>query len=75
MLRFLPAKPKDWKSGSVKGLLLRGGIVMENLEWQGESFKAKLRFADGNIKSIEGTAGDSITIFERQIVSGRCTLR
>ena len=62
LLRFLPAKPKDWKSGSVKGLLLRGGIVMENLEWQGESFKAKLRFADVNIKSIEGTAGDSITL-------------
>ncbi|MBQ3745813.1 MAG: hypothetical protein II863_00210, partial [Kiritimatiellae bacterium] len=62
LLRFLPAKPKEWKSGSVRGLLLRGGIVLENLEWQGEDFRAKLRLADGSVKSAEGRAGDSLAL-------------
>ena len=62
LLRFLPAKPKEWKSGSVRGLLLRGGIVLENLEWQGENFRAKLKFADGSVKSAEGSAGDSLAL-------------
>ena len=62
MLRFLPAKPKDWKSGSIKGLLLRGGIVLESLEWQDDDFSAILRFPDGTVKRVEGKAGEGITL-------------
>ena len=61
-VRFLPAKPKEWTAGSIKGLLLRGGIVLESLEWQGGNFRAKLKFADGSVKSAEGSAGDSLAL-------------
>ena len=57
VVRFLPAKPKEWKSGSIKGLLLRGGIVLESLEWQDDDFSAILRFPDGTLKRVDGKAG------------------
>ena len=57
VVRFLPAKPKEWKSGSIKGLLLRGGIVLESLEWQDDDFSAILRFPDGTLKRVNGKAG------------------
>lgn len=56
-VRFLPAKPKEWTAGSIKGLLLRGGIVLESLEWQDDDFSAILRFADGTLKRVNGKAG------------------
>lgn len=31
---FLPALPKAWKNGSVSGLCLRGGAIIEELKWQ-----------------------------------------
>lgn len=62
-VRFLPAKPKDWKSGSIKGLLLRGGIVLESLEWQDDDFSAILRFPDGTVKRVNGKAGTQTGIF------------
>ncbi len=63
LLRFLPAKSKDWKSGSIKGLLLRGGIVLESLEWQDDDFSAILRFPDGTVKRVNGKAGTQTGIF------------
>ena len=65
VVRFLPAKPKEWKSGSIKGLLLRGGIVLESLEWQDDDFSAILRFPDGTLKRVNGKAG----ILPKQVFS------
>ena len=62
LVRFLPAKPKDWTAGSIKGLLLRGGIVLESLEWKDEGFVATLKFTDGTVKRVEGKAGDGVTL-------------
>lgn len=58
-IRFLPAKPKAWKSGFIKGLLLRGGILLESLEWKDDCFTAALRLPDGSVRNVEGKAGDS----------------
>ena len=63
VVRFLPAKPKEWKSGSIKGLLLRGGLVLERLEWQDDDFSARLRFPDGTLKRVNGKAGTQTGIF------------
>ena len=62
LVRFLPAKPKEWTAGSIKGLLLRGGIVLESLEWKDEGFVATLKFTDGTVKRVEGKAGDGVTL-------------
>lgn len=33
-IRFLPALPKEWREGRVSGLCLRGGKVLQLLEWK-----------------------------------------
>lgn len=50
--RFMPAKPASWRKGSIKGLLLRGAVILEDLSWDGDSWKAVLRFKDGTVRSI-----------------------
>lgn len=32
-IRFFPARPTQWRSGSVRGLLLRGGITVKEFTW------------------------------------------
>ena len=39
-IKTLPALPDEWKNGYVRGLCLRGGKVLKNLEWKdGELIK------------------------------------
>lgn len=33
-IKLLPALPAKWKTGKVEGLLLRGGRILERLEWK-----------------------------------------
>ncbi|MHC5057225.1 MAG: glycosyl hydrolase family 95 catalytic domain-containing protein [Planctomycetota bacterium] len=46
-VRLLPALPKAWPTGSVRGLKARGGIAVD-IEWRdGELTKATFRLAEG----------------------------
>ena len=47
LIRFFPARPEQWKSGSIKGLRLRGAITLVELTWDGTHAKAVL-IADKN---------------------------
>lgn len=49
---FLPAKPRSWRKGSVKGLVLRGAVRLEDLSWEGTDWTARLRFRDGTEKTV-----------------------
>lgn len=51
-IRFLPAKPKGWRSGKVKGLLLRGAVRIDELSWKGDEWRASLRFRDGRLLTL-----------------------
>ena len=42
LIRFFPARPPQWTSGSVKGLRLRGAITLKELTWDGQGAKAVL---------------------------------
>ena len=42
LIRFFPARPPQWKSGSIKGLRLRGSITLAELTWDGAKAKAVL---------------------------------
>jgi len=42
LIRFFPARPEQWKSGSIKGLRLRGAITLAELTWDGAKAKAVL---------------------------------
>jgi hypothetical protein len=37
---LLPALPKDWKTGSIRGMALRGQIILDNLEWTPQGLTA-----------------------------------
>jgi alpha-L-fucosidase 2 len=41
-IRFFPARPPQWTRGSLKGVRLRGGIILRDLTWDGPKAKAKL---------------------------------
>ncbi len=42
LIRFFPARPPQWKSGSIKGLRLRGAITLQELTWGDGKAKAVL---------------------------------
>jgi alpha-L-fucosidase 2 len=41
-VRFFPARPAQWTRGSLKGVRLRGGIVLRDLSWDGPRAQAVL---------------------------------
>jgi alpha-L-fucosidase 2 len=70
-LHLLPARPKAWPAGSVKGLRVRGGFTVD-LSWKdgvldnavihpGFQKTANVRYGD-NIKSISTKSGASVTM-------------
>jgi hypothetical protein len=56
-IRFFPARPEQWKSGSVKGLLLRGAITVKELTWNQENAKAILVSKTKQKITIENSKG------------------
>ncbi len=41
-IKFFPALPPQWKKGHIKGIRLRGGILVNELAWDGSSAKVTL---------------------------------
>jgi alpha-L-fucosidase 2 len=69
---LLPALPDVWKEGQVKGLMCRGGFVLEELTWkEGKPVTVKIKSTvggdlevswNGVQKSMETVAGKNYTI-------------
>ena len=53
-LQILPALPPQMKSGCVKGLRLRGGLIAEELSWDEKSVGLTLRSQKAQTLRIEG---------------------
>ena len=41
-IKFFPALPEQWKAGSIKGIRLRGGILVQELSWSKGAAEAVL---------------------------------
>jgi hypothetical protein len=41
-IRLLPARPEAWPSGTIEGVLCRGQIEIEQLQWSGEHVLVRL---------------------------------
>lgn len=71
-IMLLPALPDVWKEGQVKGLMCRGGFVLEELTWkEGKPVTVKIKSTvggdlevswNGVQKSMETVAGKNYTI-------------
>lgn len=70
---LLPAMPKEWKNGSVRGLRCRGGFLIDELKWEnGLPVKVKItsesgallkvRWGINQIKTIETVKGKTYNI-------------
>lgn len=60
---IFPAKPSSWRRGSIKGMALRGGIIMEELRWDGSKTTVTLRADD--------TQKVSVTIYGKHVKNVR----
>jgi hypothetical protein len=56
-IHFFPARPEQWKSGSVKGLLLRGGITAKELTWNEDAANAILVSKTEQTVVVENSMG------------------
>ena len=70
-IRLLPALPEQWPTGSIEGVLARGAIEIERLEWTPEKVEVALRSKekqtitlelDGTLHTISLPAGKSVQI-------------
>jgi hypothetical protein len=61
-IRFFPARPEQWKSGSVKGILLRGGITVKELTWNERHAVAVLVSGTEQTIEVENSRGQKKTV-------------
>jgi len=53
-IRLLPALPAAWPSGRIEGVLCRGAIEIQCLEWDGKQIEVTLRSATAQTIVLEG---------------------
>jgi len=70
-LGLLPALPKQWPSGRIEGILCRGQITIERLEWDTEQVRATIR--SGKRQEIRLSLRDGIG--EVEVTSGVAEMR
>lgn len=58
LIHFFPARPPQWKSGSLKGVRLRGAITLRELTWDGLKAKAVLIADKDQTITIVATGGE-----------------
>jgi alpha-L-fucosidase 2 len=64
-IRFFPARPPRWTRGSLRGVRLRGGVVVRELTWDGPRGRAVL----------VSDADQVVTIVAPTVAKQSCTLR
>jgi hypothetical protein len=47
LISLFPATPPEWKQGSIRGLLLRGNVTVQNLQWDSSSIRLHLSTSTG----------------------------
>ena len=52
-IKFLPALPPQWEKGHIKGIRLRGGILVNELSWNGSKAEATLTADKSQLITIE----------------------
>lgn len=66
-IKFFPALPQQWKKGHIKGLRLRGGILVNELSWDGPNAEATLTSDKSQTVTIEKDGAKMEKVFEAGI--------
>lgn len=70
-IRLLPALPKEWPKGAIEGVLARGAIEIERLEWNADEVGVSLRSKTdqsiqlelgGKIEDVSLQAGKTVSV-------------
>ena len=70
-IRLLPALPEQWPEGSIEGVLCRGAIEVERMDWNPEEVEVSLRSklkqtieleVGGNLHTVSLPAGKKISV-------------
>lgn len=62
-ITFLPACPPEWKTGEIKGVLLRGQITLKSLAWNDKEVKVTLvSKIDQQVSVCAGRGGSKNTV-------------
>ena len=70
MVSILPALPDAWPSGSVRGLLARGGITV-SLEWEPGQLTAQLRSPRAQVVTMKCPAPiESVDVANTTVAPG-----
>ncbi|MFB9863870.1 glycosyl hydrolase family 95 catalytic domain-containing protein [Rufibacter immobilis] len=60
LVKLLPAKPQAWETGSISGLLLRGGVTVENMAWSKDEVTAVLKASQKQEIMVQAPKGMSL---------------
>lgn len=78
-LSLLPALPESWSRGALRGVRARGGVIVENLEWDASGLDVTLLVApgssaarDGDLVEVVGPDGGTVMV---DLSAGQVTLR
>ncbi|MBQ2950157.1 MAG: glycoside hydrolase N-terminal domain-containing protein [Prevotella sp.] len=69
-IELLPAIPSSWNKGKIQGMSLRGGIRLEEMEWNADMCKATLVSMKNQTIEISVSKGSSQTI---KLIAGKPT--
>jgi hypothetical protein len=67
---LLPAFPHGWKSGEIKGVLLRGQITMEALRWTEKEIEARLLSDIDQTVKITALGSGEVSLKRGRVASG-----
>lgn len=78
-LELLPALPESWARGTIRGVRARGGVIVDELDWDDDGLVATLRVAPGSAAARDGdrvevTGPDGTTIVI-ELSTGPATVR
>ncbi len=65
LVRFFPARPPQWQRGTLRGIRLRGGIVVRELQWNGSHAHVVLVADADQTVTVESPGAHARTLWLR----------
>ena len=74
VLDLIPALPKEWPTGSISGVLTRGQIRIDQLEWNRPAGHIDLKLTSGVAQTITVRLPSDCQITSMKIIKGKASM-